>query len=109
VILDGFLYGNHSSKRLGHWACIELKTGRTRWIEPGVGKGSLCFADGMFYLFGEKNGLAGLAAASPEGMRMAGTFSVSGSGPSWAHPVVIGGRLYLRYDTTLYCFDVKAK
>ncbi|MHC4537787.1 MAG: hypothetical protein ACYS6K_27975 [Planctomycetota bacterium] len=34
---------------------------------------------------------------------------LKGSGPSWAHPVVTGGRLYLRYADNLYCFDVKAK
>jgi hypothetical protein len=37
---------------------------------------------------------------------MKGTVKVTGEGPSWAHPVVVGGRLYLRYDDTLYCFDV---
>jgi hypothetical protein len=42
-------------------------------------------------------------------MEMKGRLRVQGSGPSWAHPVVIGGRLYLRYDRNLYCFDVKAK
>jgi hypothetical protein len=63
----------------------------------------------MLYLFGESGGKAGLATCDPAGMQMKGQFSVAGSGPSWAHPVVIGGRLYLRYDTNLYCFDVKAK
>ena len=38
-----------------------------------------------------------------------GTLTVEGSGPSWAHPVVIDGRLYLRYDTNLYCFDVAGR
>jgi len=60
-------------------------------------------------LFGENGGRAGLAAFSPRGMQMAGTFSVQGSGPSWAHPVVAGGRLYLRYDRNLYCFDVRRR
>jgi hypothetical protein len=72
-----------------------------------VGKGSLCFADGMLYLFSEKDGLAGLATCSSEGLQLKGQFKVQGSGPSWAHPVVVGGRLYLRYGTNLYCFDVK--
>ena len=40
---------------------------------------------------------------------MKGTFNVEGEGPSWAHPVVIGGRLYLRYDTNLYCYNVRAE
>ena len=105
VIHEGHIYGNHS----GGWACLDLKTGEKKWSERGVGKGSLCWADGMLFLFGESGGKAGLATCSPSGMEMKGTFSVEGSGPSWAHPVVIGGRLYLRYDKNLYCFDVKGK
>lgn len=54
-------------------------------------------------------GAVGLAPASPAGFKLAGRFSVPGAGTSWAHPVVTGGRLYLRYDTNLCCFDVKAK
>ena len=102
VILDGHIYGNNGNG----WACLDLATGRAKWDERGVGKGSLCYADGMLYLFGESGGKAGLAKASPQGLEMAGTFSVSGSGPSWAHPVVTGGKLYLRYDDNLYCYDV---
>ncbi len=102
VIHEGYIYGNHGSG----WACLELKTGRKQWQERGVGKGSVCFADGMLYLFGERGGKAGLATCDPSGMEMKGAFSVAGSGPSWAHPVVVGGRLYLRYDRNLYCFDV---
>jgi outer membrane protein assembly factor BamB len=104
IIHEGHIYGNNG----GGWACLDLKTGERKWNERGVGKGSLCWADGMLYLFGESGGRAGLATCSPDGFEMKGTFSVEGRGPSWAHPVVIGGRLYLRYDTHLYCFDVKA-
>ncbi len=103
IIDKGFIYGNHG----GGWACLDLKTGKKLWSERAVGKGSLCFADGMLYLFSEKNGKAGLASFSPEGLQLEGTFNVEGTGPSWAHPVVAGGRLYLRYDENLYCFDVK--
>jgi len=105
IIHEGYIYGNNG----GGWACLELKSGRKMWEERGVGKGSVCFADGMLYLFGESGGRAGLATCSPRGMEMKGTFRVDGSGPSWAYPVVVGGRLYLRYDTHLYCFNVKAK
>jgi outer membrane protein assembly factor BamB len=105
VIHSGYIYGNHG----GGWACLDLRTGKTQWRERGVGKGSLCWADGMLYLFSESGGQAALATCSPEGLKITGRVKVQGDGPSWAHPVVIGGRLYLRYDTTLYCFDVRAK
>ena len=103
IIHEGHIYGNHD----GGWSCLELKTGTRKWHERAVGKGSLCFADGMLYLFSESAGRAGLGTCSPEGMQLKGKVQVKGDGPSWAHPVVIGGRLYLRYDTNLYCFDVK--
>ncbi len=44
---------------------------------------------------------------SPEGLQLGGQLTVEDSGPSWAHPVVVGGRLYLRYHANLYCFEVK--
>ena len=72
-----------------------------------MGKGSLCFADGMLYLFSERGGQAALANCSPDGLELSGKVKVDGKGPSWAHPVVVGGRLYLRYDSHLYCFAVK--
>ena len=103
VIEKGYIYGNHE----GGYSCLDLKTGKKMWHEQGVGKGSLCWADGMLYLFGEGGGQAALATCSPEKMEVKGKVQVKGKGPSWAHPVVAGGRLYLRYDSNLYCFDVK--
>jgi hypothetical protein len=84
------------------WVCLDLKTGQKKGQSRGVGRGSMCFADGMMYLFSERGGAAGLMTCSPEGLEMKGRFSVQGSGPSFAHPVVVGGRLYLRYDSNLY-------
>jgi hypothetical protein len=55
----------------------------------------------MLYLFGENDGAVGLAPASPDGFKLTGRVSVQGEGPSWVHPVVIGSRLPLRYDTNL--------
>lgn len=105
VIHNGYVYGNHGNSG---FVCLDLKTGEKKWQERAVGKGSLCWADDMLYLFSEK-GQAALATCSPDGLEMKGQIRVEGEGPSWAHPAVIGGRLYLRYDTNLYVYDVKAK
>jgi len=102
IIHEGHVYGNHS----GGWTCLDLKTGQKKWYERGVGKGSVCYADGMLYTFSEKSGKMGLVSCRPDRFEQHGEFSVAGSGPSWAHPVVAGGRLYLRYAANLYCFDV---
>ena len=104
IVHEGHIYGNNGNG----WACLELTIGTTKWKERGVGKGSLCWADDMLYLFSENDGEAALATCSPDGLEITGRLKVDGEGPSWAHPVVIGGRLYLRYHTNLYCFDVKA-
>jgi outer membrane protein assembly factor BamB len=102
LIKDGRIYGNHNRG----WTCLDLKTGDVLWYEQAVGKGSLCYADDMLYLFSERNGDAALATCSPLGLEIKGTVQVDGTDPSWAHPVVVGGRLYLRYANNLYCFDV---
>ena len=74
VIHEGCIYGNHE----GGWTCLDLKTGKKKWNEQAVGKGSLCFADGMLYLFGESGGKAALATCSPEGLKLKG--KVQGQG-----------------------------
>jgi outer membrane protein assembly factor BamB len=102
VVVDGYLYGNH----LSGWTCIDMKTGEVKWYDDGVGKGSLAYADGMLYTYSEGAGRIGLVEATPTGYRRTGEFSVRGRNNSWPHPVIINGRLYLRYWDTLYCFDV---
>ncbi|HJM62338.1 MAG TPA: polyvinylalcohol dehydrogenase, partial [Roseibacillus sp.] len=74
----------------------------------GVAKGAISYADGMLYLYGIENGHVALAAASPKGLELVGNFNVAGNGPARAHPVIADGRMYIRYDEHLYCFDVKA-
>jgi hypothetical protein len=66
------------------------------------------FADDRLYLFSE-NGVVGLAEATPEGYREHGRFTIdTGSLPTWSHPVVSGGRLYIRDQNTIYAYNVKA-
>ena len=75
--------------------------------ERGQGIGGFC--RGHLYLFSEKN-VVGLAEATTEGYREKGRFEVADQGwPSWAHPVVSGGRLYgIRNQGVLNCYDVLA-
>ncbi|MEW6359021.1 MAG: PQQ-binding-like beta-propeller repeat protein [Planctomycetota bacterium] len=105
VVVDGYIYGNNENG----WACIELKSGQTKWKEQGVGKGSICYADGMLYTYSENGGVIGLVEANPKRFNLVSQFRVQGQDKSWAHPAVTDGRLYLRYGDTLYVFDVKAK
>jgi outer membrane protein assembly factor BamB len=109
IIDNGYIYGNRNNG----WTCLELATGKPLWTDNAgkIGKGSITYADGMYYLMSEKNGNAALAELTPKGLQLKGTVQVEGDPKlnSWAHPVIVGGRMYLRNDTNLYCFDVKAK
>lgn len=105
VLINGYLYGFSNSIL----TCLDFATGKVVWRDRSVGKGSLTYADGNLYLLGENN-TAGLAEATPEGYKEKGKFHVADQGwPSWAHPVVCGGKLYIRNQGTLTCYDVKAK
>jgi outer membrane protein assembly factor BamB len=105
VLFDGYLYGFDDSIL----TCIQFSTGQRMWRDRSVGKGSVILADGDLYIQSENNMVA-LAAASPKGYQEKGRFSIPDKGlPSWAHPVVSGGRLYIRNQDALMAYDVKAK
>jgi len=105
VVVNGYIYG-FSEPLL---TCIEFATGKKMWANRSVGKGSLTYADGMLYLLSETN-VVGLAEANPNSYVEKGRFSIPDEGKnSWAHPVVIGGKLYIRNQGTLTAYDVKAK
>ena len=111
VLVDGHIYGH--SDGYG-WVCQDLKTGNEVWVHKGFGKGAIHYADGMLYCLNEKSGEVALVEASTSGWNQKGTFKLSPlsqqrnpQGGIWPHPVVVNGRLYLRDQEFVYCFDVK--
>jgi outer membrane protein assembly factor BamB len=110
VRVGEYLYG-HSGK--GGWTCLEMKTGKVMWQKEGVGKGSVSFADGQLYCRSEsaRRGTIALVAATPEGYQERSRFeqpNLSGKN-TWPHPVIANGRLLIRDQDVLLCYDVKAK
>ncbi len=107
VLVDGYLYGAAHNRHGGGWICLDFFSGQMQYAEQGVGKGSLTYAEGMLYVLSEK-GTAGLVEATPDGHQVISQFKIptAGDGPSWAHPVVCGGRLYIRHGDVLYAYDV---
>jgi outer membrane protein assembly factor BamB len=105
VLVGDHLYGFGS----GGLICMDLMTGDIAWRNRSVGKGSLCYADGLLYCFGEKNEMA-IVEATPKEYIEHGRFETADSGkPTWAHPVVANGRMYLRDQDTLVVYDVSGK
>jgi outer membrane protein assembly factor BamB len=113
VLVGDYLYGYSDSKG---WECQDFKTGKVVWSERNkLGKGCLTYADGMLYLYAEKDGRVVLIEASPKGWNEQGRFTIPEqtklkrkSGKIWTHPVVANGKLYLRDLDLIFCFDVKS-
>ena len=110
------LVGDHLYTLSGHGRgelkCLELKTGKVVWSDASVGKGSIAYADGHLVCRGEaqSKGEIALVEATPAGYKEKGRFSLPDPAgqPTWAHPVVFGGKLYIRNQDVLFCYNVKA-
>jgi outer membrane protein assembly factor BamB len=119
VSLDGYVYGwSGTSGRAGKWICQELKSGKVSWSEENkLEGGSLTCAGGRLYLYGEKSGTVVQLEASPSSWKEDGRLTIpkqssitSPKGPTgkkWTHPVIANGKLYLRDQDLLYCYDLK--
>jgi len=104
ILHNGFLYGSGSNSR--GWFCLDFMTGKQAW--KAEGKGSVTFADGMLYTLDERSGIMRLVKATPEKFEKTGEFKVPKGGESmyWAHPVVCGGRLYIRHGDKLFAYKI---
>lgn len=101
VLLGEHLYGFDDP---GMLTCLDFRTGKVVWRERGYGKGSLLAADGLLLVLAE-NGKLALVEASPAAFRERSAFSFSAS-RCWSPPVLGDGRLYVRDDAKLVCYDV---
>lgn len=105
ILIGDYLYGFSS----GILTAMRFDTGEVAWRNRSVGKGSLVFADGNLYAMSE-NGVVGLIEATPAAYREKGRFRIQqDSLPTWTHPIIAGGRLYLRDQDTIYAYDVRDK
>ncbi len=114
IHVGDYIYGDFDDQ--GKPWCVEWKTGKVveKWLEnagdrKGGGSASMTYADGNLYIH-YANGYVGLVPATADGYKEKGSFKLPGSSnESWAHPVVLDGRLYVRDHDTLWVYDVKAK
>jgi outer membrane protein assembly factor BamB len=106
VLIDGWLYGSNE----GQLTCLDFKTGKLGWENGKPGKGSIAAADGRIY-YRNEDGPIVLVELTPEKYVEHGRFTpAKKSGqPAWPHPVIANGKLYIRDQDMLFCYDVKAK
>ncbi|MEW6158873.1 MAG: PQQ-binding-like beta-propeller repeat protein [Verrucomicrobiota bacterium] len=112
VLVGDHLYGY--SDGVG-WVCQDFKSGEEVWSEnQALGKGAVACADGMLYCLDENRGTVALVEASPKGWKEHGRLRLDPQskirppqGRFWTHPVIANGKLYLRDQEYIYCYDVK--
>jgi len=115
ILLDGCLYGANGGNEGGALVCLDFKTGNVLWderedAEHRAPKGSVALADGRLYYRTEKGTML-LVEPSPKQYVERGRFEQPDRSkqPAWAHPVIANGKLYLRDQDLLLCYDVKAR
>jgi outer membrane protein assembly factor BamB len=110
VLIGDYLYGHADPT----WVCQNFKTGEAVWNYRDFGKGAIGAADGMLYCLDERSGAVALVEPSPGGWKEHGRFVLEpqstirpSSAGIWTHPIISHGRLYLRDQNYIYCYDVK--
>jgi hypothetical protein len=107
IELEGHLYGYSDG---GGWTCQNVKSGDAVWTSKKLGKGAILYADGRFHLRAESGkGTVALIAATTAGYEEKGRFDPPDRSKenSWPHPVIAHGKLYLRDQDVLLCYDVR--
>jgi outer membrane protein assembly factor BamB len=98
----------------GKWVCQDLRSGKAAWRSDALDQGCLTCADGHLYCYSQSDGTCALVPASADGWKEQGRFTIPRhpgrrefASNVWTHPVVANGRLYLRDQNFLFCYDVK--
>jgi outer membrane protein assembly factor BamB len=115
ILFDGCLYGANGGNEGGALVCLDFQTGDVLWDERDdpdhrAPKGSVAMADGRLYYRTEKGTML-LIEPNPKQYLERGRFEQPDRSPqpAWAHPIIANGKLYLRDQDVLFCYDVKAK
>jgi outer membrane protein assembly factor BamB len=112
ILLDGHLYGYSDGGGNG-WTCQDFATGERVWADRSLGKGAIHYADGHFYCLEEDSGTVALIEATTDGWKEKARLTLKpqserrkSSGRIWTHPVIIGGKLYLRDQELVTCYNL---
>jgi len=114
ILLGKHVYGYHEDR---NWACVEIETGQLVWpkkvTRQKVKAGGMVAADGRFYVLDEL-GQVSLLEASPKQYKMISTFKLPAEskkrkprGGIWTYPALSDGKLYVRDQELIFCFEVK--
>ena len=109
TLVDDHLYG---FRRQGLILCFSASKGELGWgplrAQPRAGQAALTYADRRLYVR-YSDGTMSLVEANPEKYVEKGKFVIPGHERALGStvPVIGGGRMYLRDNNRLFCYDVR--
>ena len=109
VLVGDHVYGDSDSSGIPY--CADFMTGEIQWTSRGSGKGSaVVIAGGDRLYIRYENGVMSLVEANPKEYKEVSSFSIPGGGerPSWSHPVILDGKMYLREQDNILCYDIRS-
>lgn len=109
ILIGEHIYGGHGHND-GQPFCLHMESGKFAWGPvrgPGQGSAAIAYADGSLYFRYQDNTMA-LIEATPKEFNQTGVFNLpKGLGTGWQHPVILNGRMYVRGNNEILCYDVK--
>lgn len=100
-VMQGNLLFGLSTRKKGQFFCIDADTGTTIWQSPGrMGENAaiLNLAGTLLLLTNDANLI--VLPASAKGYAPVAQYTVASS-PTWAHPIVVSQRIFIKDETTL--------
>ena len=111
IKVGNYFYGSSAKS----FVCQDCTSGEMKWSERQIKKGAVCYADGRFYHVQESDGKVLLIDADETSSKVKGEFVLTPQssqrkpdGRIWVHPVIANGKLYLRDQELIYCYDIRA-
>jgi outer membrane protein assembly factor BamB len=107
IYREGKIYTSYYRASKG-WACLDAVTGALLYQCKELAMGSIIYADKRLYILSQEGEMA-LIKPGNESFEFTGRFRLVPPkvNDAWAHPVILKGRLYLRYHDTFWCYGVK--
>ncbi|HEY1084562.1 MAG TPA: PQQ-binding-like beta-propeller repeat protein [Prosthecobacter sp.] len=107
VAKDGHLYGMFSFKEYGNGplACVDIRTGKDLWKEPGFGPGQVILAGDKVIALSDKGEVV-VAEANPEKYVELKRNDVL-DGKVWSYPVLAYDHLFARSTKEGVCLEIR--
>lgn len=106
VYRDGYLYGfDGRQEQKCNFRCIEMKTGKVKWVEEQFGAGTVMLAGDELLILNESGELI-RAAASPDGFKVKDRAQILGREVR-AYAALAGGLYFARDKNKVVCVDLR--